>query len=120
MPETRSSGPEVHAVKNLTLLTIPVLLCLLSPPASAQQRRPKYPPPPEAMNGGLPDQPSVSPRKRIDLLQLQRDANELSKTAQTIPLDVESVRKGMLPKDVIQKLKQIEKLSKQLRSELNP
>ena len=34
--------------------------------------------------------------------------------------DVESVRKGMLPKDVLQKLKQIEKLSKRLRSELNP
>jgi hypothetical protein len=33
---------------------------------------------------------------------------------------VESFRKGMLPQDVLQKLKQIEKLSKRLRSELNP
>lgn len=110
-------------MKNLTLLTIPVLLCLLSAPAPAQtNRRPKYPAPPQSLNGGVPDQadPSAPSRKHVDILQLQREASELSKMAQTIPLDVESVRKGMLPKDVIQKLKQIEKLSKQLRSELNP
>jgi hypothetical protein len=44
----------------------------------------------------------------------------LARTAQTIPTDVASVRKGMLPKDVIDKLKQIEKLSKRMRTELNP
>jgi len=40
--------------------------------------------------------------------------------SQTIPSDVASARKGMLPRDVIEKLKQIEKLSKRLRTELNP
>jgi hypothetical protein len=30
------------------------------------------------------------------------------------------VRQGTLPKDIIEKLKRIEKLSKRLRSELNP
>jgi hypothetical protein len=60
------------------------------------------------------------PAKRIDLVQAQREADDLARTAQTIPYDVASVRKGMLPKDVIEKLKQIEKLSKRLRSELNP
>lgn len=58
--------------------------------------------------------------RRFDLAQLQRDADDLARTAQTIPTDVASVRKGMLPKDVIDKLKQIEKLSKRLRTELNP
>jgi hypothetical protein len=38
----------------------------------------------------------------------------------TIPADIATVRKGIMPKDTIQKLKQIEKLSKRLRSELNP
>jgi hypothetical protein len=57
---------------------------------------------------------------RADLLQLQQEADDLARTAQSIPADFESVRKGMLPKDVIQKLKEIEKLSKRLRSELNP
>ncbi|MBZ5680272.1 MAG: hypothetical protein LAO24_09225 [Acidobacteriia bacterium] len=62
----------------------------------------------------------VNARRQIDLVQLQREADDLARTAQTIPADVAKVRKGMLPKDVIQKLKQIEKLSKHLRSELNP
>jgi hypothetical protein len=53
-------------------------------------------------------------------VQLQKEADDLARTAQTIPSDVASVRKGMLPKDVIEKLKQIEKLSKRLRSELTP
>jgi hypothetical protein len=53
-------------------------------------------------------------------MQLQRDADDLARKAQSIPSDVASVRKGMLPKDIIEKLKQIEKLSKRLRTELNP
>jgi hypothetical protein len=52
------------------------------------------------------------------VIQLQREADDLAKTAQSIPSDVESVRKGMLPKDVLQKLRQIEKLPKCLRSEV--
>lgn len=51
---------------------------------------------------------------------LQEDADHLAKLAQSIPGDCDRVGKGMLPKDMIQKLKQIEKLSKRLRNELNP
>jgi hypothetical protein len=58
--------------------------------------------------------------RSVDLMQLQRDADDLARKAQSIPSDVASVRKGMLPKDIIEKLKQIEKLSKRLRTELNP
>jgi len=49
-----------------------------------------------------------------------RDADDLARLAQTIPTDAASIRQGMLPKDTIQKLKQIEKLSKRLRAELTP
>ena len=61
----------------------------------------------------------TTPTHHVDLTQLQKEADDLARTAQTIPSDVASVRKGMLPKDVIEKLKQIEKLSKRLRTELN-
>jgi len=54
------------------------------------------------------------------LTQLQKEADELARTAETIPSDITSIRKGMLPKDMIQKLKQIEKMSKHLRTELTP
>ena len=67
-----------------------------------------------------PTPEQVASPKRIDLLQLQKEADDLARTAQTIPSDVASMRRGTLPKDVVQKLKQIEKLSKRLRTELNP
>lgn len=79
-----------------------------------------FPTPPPPLDPQAPDKDGASPSRRIDLVQLQRDADDLSRTAQTIPGDVAKVRKGMLPKDVIEKLKQIEKLSKRLRTELNP
>ena len=79
-----------------------------------------FPTPPESMDADNKDQPPETQTRRIDLAQLQKEADDLARTAQTIPSDVASVRKGMSPKDVIEKLKQIEKLSKHLRSELNP
>lgn len=79
-----------------------------------------YPTPPPPLDRQTPDKEGASQSRHIDLVQLQRDADDLSRTAQTIPGDVANVRKGMLPKNVIDKLKQIEKLSKRLRTELNP
>jgi hypothetical protein len=64
--------------------------------------------------------PPANPHIRLDLGKLRQNADELARIAQTIPSDVSSIQKGILPKDVIQKLKQIEKLSKQLRGALNP
>jgi hypothetical protein len=75
----------------------------------AESQADKTTPPPQQRAA-----PSVDPAK------LQRDADELSKLAQSIPLDISKVTQGILPKDVIEKLKQIEKLSKRLRSELAP
>jgi len=59
-------------------------------------------------------------RPHTDYAKVGHEADELSKIAQTIPSDVDQIAKGVFPKDVIEKLKRIEKLSKQLRSELNP
>ena len=73
------------------------------------------------MDSKAPDKSTpTTAARRVDLEQLQKEADDLARTAQTIPADVASVRKGMLPKDVIEKLKQIEKLSKHLRGELAP
>jgi hypothetical protein len=101
-----------------------VLVCLL--PAHAQIKDayiPGVPPPPPPMDRDhqttTPDEPKVQQR-HIDLLKLQQDADDLARTAQTIPSDVAGVRQGTLPKDIVEKLKRIEKLSKRLRSELNP
>jgi hypothetical protein len=106
-------------MKKSVLLSLPVLFGLLVTPAPAQTRN-DFPKPPESMDPKSTDQASATPKRHIDLEQLQREADDLARKAQSIPSDVASVRKGMLPKDVIEKLKQIEKLSKRLRTELNP
>jgi hypothetical protein len=88
---------------------------------AAAQTGHNYPTPPEPMDpqSHQTELPHLSTR-RIDAAQVQKEAEDLARIAQTIPADVSSARKGMLPKDVIDKLKQIEKLSKRLRTELNP
>lgn len=62
--------------------------------------------------------PPDNARTRINLAKVSHEADELARIAQTIPPDIASVKSGMLPKDVLERLKQIEKLSKHLRSEL--
>lgn len=55
---------------------------------------------------------------QADALALRREADELANLAASVPSGVQNINKGLLEKDLIQKLKQIEKLSKRLRSEL--
>jgi len=62
--------------------------------------------------------PPGSPQTRLDLARVRQDADELARIAQTIPLDVASIQKGLLPQDMVEKLKRIEKLAKQLRGKL--
>ncbi len=101
-----------------TVLLVALGLCLT---AFAQQASHHFPTPPETMDpDGHSDQQSPVLHRNVNLLQIQHEANELARTAGTIPSDVDNIRRGMLPKDTIEKLKQIEKLSKRLRSELNP
>jgi hypothetical protein len=109
-------------VKNVIFFAFLATLTLCSQPAKAQVSSKGFPQPPPSQQTPMvviPD-PAQTPASRIDLIEVQRDAAELARTAQSIPTDVESIRKGMLPKDVLLKLKQIEKLSKRLRTELSP
>jgi hypothetical protein len=64
--------------------------------------------------------PPLVLRSPADFAKIRQEADELAKAAQSVPLDVQNIEKGVFPKDVIQKLKRIEKLSKHLRTELAP
>jgi hypothetical protein len=105
-------------------LFIVLLVCVH--PALGQAKDvyiPGIPPPPASMDpdhGKTPQDESKLPQRHVDLMKLQQEADDLARTAQTIPTDVAGVRQGTMPKDIIEKLKRIEKLSKRLRSELNP
>jgi hypothetical protein len=50
--------------------------------------------------------------------QRQKDADELARLAESLPAEVAQVNRGILPKDLSDKLKKIEKLSKRLRGEI--
>jgi hypothetical protein len=90
------------------------------PTPAIPQSRNNFPTPPEPLDPKSADKAPATLTKHLDLDRLQREADDLARSAQTIPSDVASIRQGMLPKDVIEKLKQIEKLSKHMRTELNP
>jgi hypothetical protein len=64
------------------------------------------------------DPTPIAPIRRIDPARVRNRADELAKLASGIPSDIDQVGKGLLPKDLNDKLKRIEKLSKQLRQEL--
>jgi len=66
------------------------------------------------------DRPAPPAKKTIDPVKLHAEANELADLAHSIPSDIDQVSQGKLPKDLSDKLKRIEKLSKQLRGELTP
>jgi len=106
-------------VKKSAWLVLPATLGLLVALATPQTHN-TFPTPPPSLDPVATEKEEATAARHVDLAQLQKQADDLARTAQTIPSDVASIRKGMLPKDVIEKLKQIEKLSKRLRTELNP
>lgn len=101
-----------------------LLFLLLSPglAISAQTRPPGFPKPPEAADKSptATDESAPPRRPHIDALQLQREARELLELSQSLQLDIDQVNHGLLPKDTLEKLKRIEKLSKHLRGEITP
>jgi hypothetical protein len=54
----------------------------------------------------------------VDTQALAREADELATLAASVRPDIHNLSLGVLSKDLAAKLKQIEKLSKHLRSEL--
>ena len=68
----------------------------------------------------FPAEPASSTQKKptTDNVRLQHDARELADLSASVAGDMNRVGRGLLPKDVIEKLKRVEKLSKHLRGEL--
>jgi hypothetical protein len=64
--------------------------------------------------------PPTRQQSSVDFAKVKSDADELVILSQSIHSGIDDVGKGTLPKDLIDKLKQMEKLSKRLRNELAP
>lgn len=63
--------------------------------------------------------PPANRRVTVDPAKLKHDADELASLAESVPPEVDQTTKGVLPKDLSEKLKRIEKLAKQLRSQIS-
>jgi len=98
------------------LFVLIVSVCVSSP---AQMRMP-------TMHGNVPhlsqQEPVVFPQQqtKLDPVQLQHQAQELLNLAESLQPDIDSVNRGVLPKDTIDKLRRLEKAAKHLRGELTP
>jgi|ERR1700674_104437 hypothetical protein len=57
-------------------------------------------------------------RERLANVQLQKDAKELAELCASVPGDMDGVKRGLLSKDLLEKLKRVEKLSKHVREQL--
>jgi hypothetical protein len=57
-------------------------------------------------------------RARVNNAQFQKDAQELSELCASVPADLDGLKQGLLGKDMLDKLKRIEKLSKRVREGL--
>jgi hypothetical protein len=106
-------------------LSYAVIIALAIMATSQAQTHPRPPGLQQAQQAETQAEASIPPptsarQKHIDAVKLQSDADDLARIAQTIPADVSSIQQGQLPKDFLEKLKEIERLSKHLRSEIKP
>ena len=92
------------------------VMLVMSPLGKAQD--PRMLPPQMRHAQELQAQNETKDTRPVDTQALAREADELAALAASVRPDVHNLSRGVLSKDLAQKLKQIEKLSKHLRSEL--
>ncbi|MFZ3368958.1 MAG: hypothetical protein WA239_17740 [Candidatus Sulfotelmatobacter sp.] len=96
-----------------------VIFCIA--PMESQRSLPETPGKLEIAKYPLVLDPPTGPQaQKLDSAKLHQEAAELAQLAQTVPADIDQIAQGRLPKDLADKLKHIEKLSKKLRGELTP
>ena len=101
------------------VISLCLLFVLSSLMANGQRHKVILRPPAPAEGAQAAPNPDKPQKPHLNTLQAEREARELSDLAKSIPSDVDQVNHGLMPKDMIDKLKRIEKLSKHLRSEIS-
>jgi hypothetical protein len=87
---------------------------LLAVPLASQNLNLKHP---EDLSAQKPTSPEEM-RDRASRVRLQKDAKELADLCNSVPADMDTVKQGAIPEDLLEKLKRLEKLSKRVREEL--
>ena len=97
-----------------------VLFCLMigilpiAVPLASQNVNPMHPEEIHVQKHPSPD----DIRARVASLQFQKDAKELAELCDSIPGEMNGVNQGLVSKDLLEKLKRVEKLSKRVREQL--
>ncbi len=98
------------------------MLCL--PASISSQTGTMIPPGHTAANQATRNAENVEPpaaaNQNVTAAQVLKQADELVSLAQQVRTDAERATQGLLAKDLKDKLKRIEKLSRRLREELTP
>lgn len=93
-------------------------IALLSVIAGGQRQRDNWPKPPEPAVHEQAVSSQDAHVERRSVVEVEQDARELETLARTIPSDIEQMKRGLMPKDTLEKLKRIEKLAKKMRNEV--
>jgi hypothetical protein len=101
----------------LVLLAVPSVSQQTSPQASVQQRISKKAEWHNEMAESIVP-PASTDADSARQLSLHRDAADLSALSVSVYSDLQQLRKGLLAKDLDEKLKKMEKLSKKLRRDM--
>ena len=98
-------------MRSSRLLCLLIGVLLLTVPLSGQNVNPMHP---EEISAQKHPSPGDM-RARIANVQLQKDAKELAELCASVPGDMDGVKQGLMSKDLVDRLKRMEKLSKHVR-----
>lgn len=73
---------------------------------------------PDTVGGQPGSWPQQGKKRTVDVTELKTQANELITLSQALPPQMEQIGNGKLPKELLDNLRKIEKLSKHIRTEL--
>jgi hypothetical protein len=109
----------------LTTFPLILLLCLLAFSALAAAQGTPIPPGIRAADKAQQQadkgiEPPAPPAQRLNPEEINKQADELLALAQQVNTDAKHATQGLLAKDLKDRLKRMEKLSKRLREELTP
>ena len=98
-------------MRSSRLLCLLIGVLLLTVPLPGQNVNPMHPEEISAQKHSSPD----DMRARLANVQLQKDAKELAELCASVPGDMDGVKQGLMSKDLLERLKRMEKLSKHVR-----
>ena len=115
------NNSEVFMIKYFASMCLALIFGISVPASSSQKSASETPGKIEVAQHPLELEPPIGAQaQKLDAVKLRQQADELSSLAQTVPADIHQLTQGKLPRGMVDKLKRIEKLSKNLRSELAP